>query len=272
MEANSNLVSWESLSGGRGMPCNPLTRETSRHSCCFTPYGPPPDRPDLAIYSQNEQFALGNAPSWDSPDILTNFFNPFRLLPESEITVRNLSSTATAVNAQVLFYLATFGIGQPRSLLSSQIISLATTEVRQLTFPFPQNILNAPEQRIATHIRIIHPFDAKEINNEGSQLIADAFTSQLGRDFTVQFPILNPTTISQQLTMITLPNQLSAVVNPNVRNFGPLEQIMGSLTIHVPAGLHGTTAVPVRSDVTLVGRDGNGNLIDGLTYIIWIDN
>lgn len=55
-------------------PCRPQQDLDSRHSCCLIPYGAPPDRPDLATYSQEEQIAVGNPPTWDSPDILTNFW------------------------------------------------------------------------------------------------------------------------------------------------------------------------------------------------------
>jgi hypothetical protein len=267
-----NLISVKDKKVIGGRSCSPLLREVSKRSCCLTPYGPPPDRPDIAIYSQTEQFNIGNAPSWDNPDILTNFFNPFRLMPECKATLRNLSATVSAVNTQVLFYVAAFGIGQPRSLLSSLITTFYPNEVKNLKIAFPQSIMNAQDQRIAIHIKIIHPFDSKKINNEGSQLFADAYTSQVGRNFTVHFPILNPLATPQTLVMMTLANQLSATVSPAVRAFGALEQITGDLTIHVPPGVHGTVAAPIRSDVTVVGRDNSGNLIDGLTYIIWIDN
>jgi len=28
----------------------------------------------------------------------------------------------------------------------------------------------------------------------------------------------------------------------------------------------------LRSDVTIIGRDGSGKLIDGLTYVVWVDD
>jgi hypothetical protein len=256
----------------RERACRPHRQGIVGTSCCLVPDAPPPDRPDLAIYSQAEQFALGIPPSWDSPDILTNFWNPFRLMPESQVTIRNLSQTATAANAQVLFSIATFGIGQPRSLLGSQIVTLAPGQQRDLTFPFPQAVLKAPEQRIAVHVQILHPSDAKLINNAGSQLLADAYTSKVGRDFSVQFPVVNPTAGAQQISLTLLPNQLGAQVTPAAQIYGPLQQVMATLTLHVPANVHGTPQAPVRSDATIVGRDGSGALLDGLTYAVWIDD
>jgi hypothetical protein len=252
--------------------CEPRRQDSTASRCCFTPYGPPPDPPDLAIYSQSEQFALGIPPTWDSPDILTNFWNPFRLMPESTVTVRNLSPTVSAVNGQVLFSVATFGIGQPFSLLGTQIVTLAPGQQTNLTFPFPQSVLNAAEQRIAVHVRLVHPFDGKAINNEGSQLLADAYTSQSGRSFSVSFPIVNPRATAQQISLQVLPNQLSAVVTPGSQVFAPLQQFGASLQLQVPSGVHGTSASPVRLDATIVGRDGSGEILGGLTYVVWVDN
>jgi hypothetical protein len=69
-----------------------------------------------------------------------------------------------------------------------------------------------------------------------------------------------------------LPNELSAIVTPASRTFAPLEQFMASMALHIPNTLHGTAATPLRKDATVVGRASDGSLIDGLTYILWIDN
>jgi hypothetical protein len=193
-------------------------------------------------------------------------------MPESSVTVRNLSPTATAVNGQVVFSTATFGIGQARTMLGSQFVTLAPGQQTVVLFPLPQKILTALEQRIAVHVQILHPHDGKLINNEGSQLLADAYTSQMGRNFSVQFPVLNPLASAQQLTLMVLANQLNAVVNPPAQLFGPLQQIIGTLAVQVPAAIHGTPAAPVRFDVTIIGRDAVGRILDGLTHVIWIDN
>lgn len=176
------------------------------------------------------------------------------------------------MNTQVLFYTANFGIGQPRSLLASQIVALGPGQQVNLSFPLPQNLFNAADQRLATHVRILHPYDAKLINNEGSQLLADAYTSRMGRGFSVQFPVLNPAPTTQEITLVAMPNDLSAVINPGAQLFAPLQQITATLTFAVPSVLHGTGPAPLRRDVTIVGRDAAGNLLDGLTYVIWVDD
>jgi hypothetical protein len=253
-------------------PCSPGPQDR-RHGCCIAVSTPTIDRPDLATYSQLEQLAGGNAPTWDSPDIVTNYWNPFQLMPSSTVTVRNLSATAAASNVNVLFYTAPFGIGLPWQLLASQPqVALGPGQATTLSYPLPQSLLTAADQRLATYVRIIHPADTHLINNTGYQSIADAFTSVEGRSFAVTFPVCNPLATPQTLSLSVLPNMLGAVISPATYAFSPLEQIMATLAINVPAALHGTPAASVRQDATVVAYGADGGLIGGLTYVIWIDN
>jgi hypothetical protein len=251
--------------------CAPTRKDPDRLSCCVHIDGPPPNRPDLAIYSQDEQFASNVVPTWDNPDILTNRWTPFGLYPETSVAVRNLSAVASAVNAQVSLFTSAFGLGMPRSLLSSQTITLAPGQASTLLFPLSQAILLAGDQRIGTYVSIVHPYDMRPINNAGAQLLADAYTSARGRSFGVTFPVMNPQAAGQQLTLSALPNQLNAIVAPATRLYAPFEQIVATLAIEVPAAVHGSAAAPVRSDVSIVARDADGAVIGGLTYVIWID-
>lgn len=242
----------------------------SRHCCVQTEQ--PPRGPDLATYSQDEQFALGNAPTWDSPDIITNFWNPFHLEPEAQVTVRNLSPDVSAVNAQIAVFVSSFGIGMQRSMLSSLTINLAPGQQQTLLFPLTQALLNAADQRIATFVVITHPYDVKLINNRGSQLLADAYTSNVGRSFSVTFPVLNNSASAQSIALSALPNAISATVTPANASYAPMEQKVATLSIVVPSGIHGTGGAAVRQDATVVGRAADGSLINGLTYVVWIDD
>ena len=252
--------------------CLPPRNAPGRDCCCITVDGPPPNRPDLAIYSQDEQFALGVAPTWDNPDIVTNYWNPFKLLPETSVTVKNLSPTAGAVNGQVSLYISEFGLGMPRSLLSSQAVNLGPSQQVVLLFPLSQAVLGLADQRIGTYVRIDHPYDSTPINNTGSQLIADAYTSTAGRAFSVTFPVRNPLDSPQQITLSALPNDLSAAITPATRAFAPIEQITASLAVRVPGAIHGSPGSEVRRDVTVIARGAAGEVIGGMTYVIWIDN
>lgn len=255
----------------RTSDCTPRRISHLGTTCCYRPQTPP-DRPDPAIYSQDEQFSLGNAPTWDSPDILTNYWNPFRLMPEAAVTVRNLSSSVSAVNTQVVVSTSAFGIGQPRNLMSAQIITLAPGQQSDLLFPFPQSLLQAVDQRICFHVTLVQPTDSRAINNMGSQAIADAYTSQAGRQIDCLFSVVNPTSAPQQISLSLLPNPLSAGVSPSAPVLAPLQQIMATLTVHVPTAVHGSSASPVRMDATVVGRDSSGKVLDGLTFVIWVDD
>jgi hypothetical protein len=234
--------------------------------------GPPPDRPDLAIYSQDEQLALGVGPTWDNPDMVTNFWNPFKLLPETSVTVKNLSPKASAVNGQVSLYTSEFGLGMPQTLLSSKAVNLGPSQQAVLLFPLSQAVLGLADQRIGTYVRIDHPYDANPINNTGSQLIADAYTSAVGRALSVTFPVRNPLASPQQITLSALPNELSAGITPATRAFAPLEQIVATLAVQVPAAIQGSPGAEARRDVTIIARGAAGEVIGGLTYVIWIDS
>ena len=186
--------------------------------------------------------------------------------------MRNLSPSAAAVNAQVLLYTSPFGLGMPRSLLSAQAVSLAPSQSATLLFPLTQTILNGVDQRIGTYVRVVHPSDRRLLNNTGGQLLADAYSSAVGRSFAVTFPVMNPLASPQQIGLSVLANTLGATVQPATRLFNPMEQVMATLSLAVPTTLHGTAAAPVRQDVTVTAYGADGRLIGGLTYVIWIDD
>lgn len=249
--------------------CQSLHRP-GRPSCCVTTRTPP-DRPDPATYSQDEQFALGLVPSWNSPDITTNFYSPFTLFKEPEFVVRNLSPTASAVNTLVHVFYSSFGIGFQRAPLSTQVVSLAPLQQITLKFPLSQAIL-AGDQRLGVHVRLEHPHDKNLLNSHASQIIFAVHTSEFGRNFQVQFPVLNNSATPRQLALSVLPNDLIATVSPGTRNFAPFEQIQASLNIEVPNTLHGAPNAIIEREVTVVGRAPDGSVIDGVTYIVRINN
>jgi hypothetical protein len=252
--------------------CQASSNSSGRDCCCVTVDGPPPIRPDLAIYSQDEQIALGVAPTWNSPDMVTNMMNPLRLLPEIGVAVKNLSLRAAAINGQVSLYISEFGLGMPQSLVSSQVINLGPSQQALLQFPLSQSVLAQADQRIGTYVRIDHPYDSTPNNNSGAQLIAEASTRVMGRAFSVTFPVRNPLDSPQQITLDVLPNALGAAITPAVRAFAPQEQIVATLAIQVPAATHGAPGAEVQSDVTVIARGAAGELIGGLTYLVWIDD
>jgi hypothetical protein len=250
--------------------CRPPRRERPSPCCCLA-LQDPPELPDAATYSQEEQFALGIEPSWDSPDIATNSLPSWTLLPEAQVLVRNLSPKVAAVDAAIHVAVSVFGIGTARSQLATQVISLAPLQATQLLFPLSQALLHG-DQSIGFHVEIELAVDQRLINNRGSQTISGFLTSESGRVFNLQFPLRNPQNAPQRITLAALANDLGAVVTPTSRDFAAWEQVMATVAFRIPSTLHGPPDASVLRGVTVVGRGEDGNLIDGLTYLVGVDN
>src|SRR5689334_6103646 len=123
--------------------CRPQ-RPKQRGACCLS-VSTPPQRPDPAIYSQDEQIQAGQIPTWDSPDIVTNSDIPWALHPETRVTVRNLSPQVAAVNALVQLSVSAFGIGPTPAPLSAQLVTLEPSATATLNFPLTQAILKGEQ-------------------------------------------------------------------------------------------------------------------------------
>ena len=180
----------------------------------------PPERPDPALYSQDQELALGQIPSWDSPDILTNNDVPWSLHPETEVTVRNLSPKVAAVNTQVQLALSPFGIGLAKTPMANQLVTLGPSATTTLKFPLTQAILQG-DQSIGVFVQLYHPNDAVAINSRGAQVITGIDTVAAGRHVTRHFPVANPTGAAQTISLAVLPNTVAAVVTPASHAFAP---------------------------------------------------
>lgn len=248
--------------------CAPQRRNEGS-ACCFRP-DVPIERPDPAIYSQKRTLAASGSPTWDSPDILTNSWSPWRLLPESHVTVRNLSNSVTAANVQVGLSFSPFGIGMPVSPLGAQFVSLAPSASADLLFPLSQALL-AGDQLVSVFVRIVHNADADLSNNEGEQAILGGRTSELGRVIEFEVPVRNPAAYAQTMTFITYANDLGLTVTPVQHGFAPFEQIVVHGRIHVPAALHVSSGFLERA-ATMAAFGTGGALIGGITYVVHIDD
>lgn len=247
-----------------GSWCRPA-RPPPRGGCCVT-LASPPERPDPAIYSQDEQLSLGQVPSWDSPDVLTNNDVPWTLYPETQVTVRNLSPTVAAVNAQVQVALSAFGIGLAKAPLATQIVSLAPSANTTLNFPLTQAILQG-DQSIGVFVPLYHPNDAVAINSRGAQVVTGVDTVAAGRHITRSFPVVNPTGAAQTISLAVLPNTVAAAVSPSSHAFAPYEQITATLTVTVPGAVHNT-----REYATVIAHGGGGQAIGGVTLVISVND
>ncbi len=226
----------------------------------------PPDRPDPAIYSQDQILALGQIPTWDSPDIVTNNDVPWRLNPELQVTVRNLSASVAAVNTQVQVALSAFGIGMVRTPLANQLITLGPSASATLNFPLTQAALHG-EQSIGAFVELYHPNDAVAINSRGAQAITGVDTASAGRHITSLFPVANPTSATQAINLRIFSNSLAASVSPATYVLAPFEHFNAALSVTVPGDLHNTTEY-----VTVTASGADGGLIGGVTLAVFVND
>ncbi len=247
--------------------CDPPPRDEPT-GCCLSP-NVPIDRPDPAIYSQKQVLASSGSPSWDSPDILTNSWAPFALLPETKVTVRNLSTSVSAANVQVGIAFSAFGIGMPQASLSSVAVSLPPLGSAQLNFPLSQALLNG-DPLVCIFVKIVHAADVDPSNNEGGQSVTGGQTSVTGRNIEFDIPVRNDTGLARAMTFVTYANVVGFTVSPTSHSFAPFEQIVVKGKIKVAPGLH---AAPdwIEQTATMAALSG-GALVGGITYVVKIDD
>jgi hypothetical protein len=241
-----------------------------RTSCCLEIPESRVRRPDLAIYSQEEQLAKGADPTWNSPDIITVDFPYVRLNDETKVTVRNLSRDTWGVGAQVHLAISRFGIGFERRPVGSQTVSLAPSASAELSFPLSRAVVEG-DPRIGVHIEIEHPYDSNRINNSGSQVLAAFLTSVSGRALALDIPILNRSSLTRRIALRVLAGDLVAVVDPVSRSFAPGEESTISLRTEVPASIVATPDHRTRRHVTVIATADGRTLVGGVTQLVVVD-
>ncbi len=254
-----------------GCKCGARKATSGSRRCRNIHTDDPVGKPDLAIYSQIEKMAGGNPPSWDSPDIVTNDWRPFRLRNEANVKIRNLSQTVPAINAIIHYSTSPFGIGTSQQLRLSKSVNIAPGSEIELVFPLDQETLKG-DPRVGVHILIEHPHDPVMINNKGSQVHDGGYTSEDGRNFTIQIPVFNKSNFPRQIFYSIMPTDIVASLSAGSHSFLPLEQKILSLDIQVPGQLSGTAGNYLSRAVTVVGRLSGGELIGGVTRLIRVDN
>ncbi|MBK7853053.1 MAG: hypothetical protein IPJ66_18525 [Bacteroidetes bacterium] len=254
-----------------GCKCGGKIKNYGKSVCnSFTP-SVPMKKPDLAIYSQLEEIQNGRVPSWDSPDISTNDWGPFKLKREATFIVRNLSDVP-AINALAHFYTSPYGIGTKRELKSSMRFSIGARSKIELLFPLHQTTLRG-EQRLGVHLELEHPFDSNRINNYGAQVHDGAYTTESGKDFIFSFPVINDFHSNRDIQLSILPTDLITTIDQGlIRTYSPFEQITVSIHIRIPEYMVGTSENLLYKSISIIGRSSNGDLIGGVTRLVWINN
>jgi hypothetical protein len=231
----------------------------------------PVDRPDPATYAQLQLLASGQQPSWNSPDITSNHWGPFRLMAEAGVIIRNLSATASAVGVRANAAVSRFGIGYDRTPIVSVATNLAPAAQQTLVIPFPQWVMSG-EQRIGFHVTLEHSADMDSSNNYGAQIHEGFYTSDAGRSIAATLPVRNPLATSQLITVATLGGTADVTVSliSPATAFAPFEERI--LTVHITVAASLTGGEGVEREVTIVGRNQDGSVIDGVTYMLRIDS
>jgi hypothetical protein len=252
--------------------CPRPRKRPDRHGCCFTS-DTPVERPDPAIYSQPQLLSLGEQPSWNSPDITSNHWAPFRLMAEAGVIIRNLSATASAIGVRANAAVSRFGIGYPRTPIVSVATNLAPSAEQTLLIPFPQWVMSG-EQRIGFHVTLEHSADKDASNNYGAQTHEGFYTSEAGRLIATTLPVRNPLATSQLIQIAILggtPDLTVSLVSPATA-FAPFEERILPVQITVAASLTGGGGVEHTREATIMGQNQDGSVIDGVTYVVRIDS
>jgi len=213
----------------------------------------------------------GGVPNWDSPDIITNDWRPFKLKQEAEVKVRNISPDTPATNALIHYSISPFGIGTKLERKLTKTVSITANSEIELLFPLDQTTLDG-DPRVGVHIQIEHPHDENIMNNVGSQVHDGGYTTESGRNFNVQIPVYNNSNFSRQINLSIMPTDVVTNLNTINHVFAAHEQITVTLNVQIPNFLHGTPALVSNREVTVVGRLPNGELIGGVTRLIRIDD
>lgn len=252
--------------------CPRPRKRPDRRRCCLT-LTSPVGRPDPATYSQLQLLAHGQQPSWNSTDITTNHWGPFRLMAEAGVTIRNLSTSASAVGVKANAAVSRFGIGYPRVPIVSVAANLAPSSEQTLQIPFPQWVMTG-EQRIGFHVTLEHPADKDATNNYGSQIHEGFYTSDAGRSFSATLPVRNPLAISQFIHLAILGGTPDLIVSltPPATAFAPFEERILPVHITIAASLHGGGGVEHSRETTILGQNQDGSVIDGVTYVVRVDS
>ncbi|WP_395945573.1 hypothetical protein [Brevundimonas sp.] len=191
-------------------------------------------------------------------------------MPESRVTVRNRSATASAANVRVDIGFSAFGIGMPVTTVGAQFVSLAASAAADLLFPLPQALL-AGDPLVSVFVQITHGADAETGNNHGEQAVIGAHTSEAGRDIVFKIPVRNPDAYPRILSFVTFANTLGFTVTPTGHAFAPLEQIIVEGRIKVAPGLHASPDT-IEQTATMAALDASGALVGGVSCLVRIDD
>lgn len=228
--------------------------------------------PDPSTYDQQRELAAGLAPTFNSPDITTVNLWPIRPVGTLQVTVRNLSTDASATGTRVDVSWSQWGIGLPRLPIATAFADLARAgfpgSERRIDIATPSAVVDA--ERYGIFAKVLHPYDRDLTNNAGEQTI-DGFATSETRSKQFVIPVRNPTGAAGNIQLQVSPNMWGASVVPSVLTLaaGAQQNVQFSLTVPagVPASPPGTLITQSFEIMALM----NGVLLGGVTILVLVD-
>lgn len=259
----------------RGWTCDLLRRCPPGHPAGCIPI--PPEQvkdPDPATYSQALVASTGSQPTFNSPDLETVLVWPLRPIDALTVTLRNLSSEASAAQTRVQLSWSAWGIGLPRAPISSGFVDLARSgfpgSEQKISLATPKALMDAG--RYGIFVDLFHPYDRDATNNSGEQTV-DGFSTSQGRTQQFVIPVRNPTGAAATVQLAAGPAPLAswATIVPASLTLGAGAQANVLASITVPAGVPASPpGTLIDATIDIVARIGS-RLIGGVSILVSLD-
>lgn len=249
-------------------------RPPGRRDCCIQV---PPEivkDPDPATYSQKQAYQLGTFPTFNSPDINTVFVWPLRPIDKLSVTLRNLSTEASAAQTRVELHWSAWGIGLPRTPIASTFADLARAgfsgSVQTVSVATPTEVKDAG--RYGIFAKIFHPFDKDWTNNEGEQTVEGFQTSQ-GRNRQFVIPVRNPSPSTATISLSVGPPPVVPWVTlvPGVVTLAPGAQTNVMASVAIPAAIPPSPPGTLISATIDVLATIGGQYLGGVSILVLFD-
>jgi hypothetical protein len=262
------------LAGWPSWSCDLLRRRPpGRPAGCIPLRSDQVKDPDPATYCQALVASTGGWPTFNSPDLETVYVWPVRPIDELTMTLRNLSSEASATQTRIALTWSEWGIGLPRQAISSGYVDLARAgfagSEQKISLATPPALKAAA--RFGIFAEVVHPYDRDRTNNAGEQTV-DGFQTSAGRSKQFVIPVRNPTGAAARIDVQAGPSAVAgwATIAPSsvVLNAGAQTNVVATIT--VPPGVPPAPALLIGATIDIVAGIG-GQLIGGVSILIGLD-
>lgn len=228
--------------------------------------------PDPSIYNPISEFAAGNWPNFNSPDVTTMTVWPPTPWDKLGVQVRNLSADASANATRVDISWSAWGIGMPKESIASAFVDLARSgfpgSQRSIEIANPADVIAA--KRYGIFVNISHPYDRDPSNNHSEQTI-DGFQTSTSRQGNFAIPVRNPTGSVVVIQLAVQPAIWGATIVPSSVTLAPGSQQTVQFSVSVPAVIPPSPAGTLITETfNIVGTIG-GKLLGGVAILVLVD-